>query len=195
MRKIGLMGGTFDPVHVGHLLAAECAREAAKLDEVRFVPNAIPPHKPQPSADSDDRCAMIEAAIAGHPAFRLEKIELERAGASYTIDTVIRLQEREPDARFYWIIGSDMINDLPNWRRVDELAERIGFIGLERPDQPTGDAELPTFLRRRLQRAAMPPVGISSTDIRRRLKEGRSIRYLVPDAVYDYIQRNDLYGS
>lgn len=195
MRKIGLMGGTFDPVHIGHLLAAESAREAAKLDEVRFVPNAIPPHKPQPGTGAEDRCAMIEAAIAGNPAFRLEKIELARAGASYTIDTVVQLQEREPDARFYWIIGSDMVNDLPNWRRIEELAERVGFIGLERPDQPTGDVELPTFLRRRLLRAAMPPLGISSTDIRRRRKDGRSIRYLVPDAVYDYIQRNDLYGS
>ncbi len=195
MRKIGLMGGTFDPVHVGHLLAAESAKEAAKLDEVWFVPNAIPPHKPQPGTDANTRCAMLEAAIAGNPAFRLEKIELARAGASYTIDTVAQLQEREPDAMFYWIVGSDMINDLPNWRRIEELAERIGFIGLERPDQPSDGSGLPPFIRRRLLRAAMPPLGISSTDIRRRRKDGRSIRYLVPEPVHDYIRRNDLYGS
>jgi nicotinate-nucleotide adenylyltransferase len=195
MRKIGLMGGTFDPVHSGHLLAAESAREAAKLDEVWFVLTSIPPHKPQTGTDSATRCEMLKAALFGNPAFRLETIELERAGASYTIDTVIALQAREPDAQFFWIIGSDMVNDLPNWRRIDELADRISFIGLERPDQPTGDVELPSLIRRRLLRAAMPPLGISSTDIRHRLKEGRSIRYLVPEAVHDYIRRNDIYGS
>ncbi|MFC5532062.1 nicotinate-nucleotide adenylyltransferase [Cohnella yongneupensis] len=195
MRKIGLMGGTFDPVHIGHLLAAVSAKEAAKLDEVWFIPTSIPPHKPQPGTDAVTRCEMLKAALSGNPAFRLETIELEREGASYTIDTVIALQAREPDAQFYWIIGSDMINNLPHWRRVEELAERISFIGLERPDQPSNDGELPPPLRRRLLRAAMPPLGISSTDIRHRLKEGRSIRYLVPEAVHDYIQRNDLYGS
>lgn len=195
MRKIGCMGGTFDPVHIGHLLAAESAKEAAKLDEVWFVPTSIPPHKPQPGTDAQTRCEMLKAAISSNPAFRLETIELEREGASYTIDTVIALQAREPDAQFYWIIGSDMVGDLPNWRKVDELADRITFIGLERPDQPANDAELPPLLRRRLLRAAMPPLGISSTDIRRRLKDGRSIRYLVPEAVHDYIRRNDVYGS
>lgn len=195
MRKIGCMGGTFDPVHIGHLLAAESAKEAARLDEVWFVPTSIPPHKPQPGTNAESRCEMLKAAIGANPAFRLETIEMEREGASYTVDTVIALQEREPEAQFYWIIGSDMINDLPNWRRIDELAERISFIGLERPDQPGNDSELPAFLRRRLMRAAMPPLGVSSSDIRRRLKDGRSIRYLVPEAVYDYIRRNDLYES
>ena len=195
MRKIGCMGGTFDPVHIGHLLAAESAKEAARLDEVWFVPTSIPPHKPQPGTDAASRCEMLKAAIEGNPAFRLETIEMEREGASYTVDTVIALQEREPEAQFYWIIGSDMINDLPNWRRIDELADIISFIGLERPDQPGNESELPPFLRRRLMRAAMPPLGISSSDIRRRLKDGRSIRYLVPESVYDYIRRNDVYGS
>lgn len=194
MRKIGCMGGTFDPVHIGHLLAAESAKEAAKLDEVWFVPTSIPPHKPQPGTDSQTRCEMLKAAISSNPGFRLETIEMEREGASYTIDTVTALQAREPEAQFYWIIGSDMINDLPNWRRIDELAERITFIGLERPDQPGNDASLPSFLRRRLLRAGMPPLGISSTDIRRRMKDGRSIRYLVPEAVHDYIRGNNVYG-
>src|SRR5690242_1180297 len=129
MRQIGLMGGTFDPVHNGHLLAAESAREAAKLDEVWFVPTSIPPHKPQPGTDSRARCEMLKAALLGNPAFRLETIELERAGASYTIDTVIALQAREPEAQFYWIVGSDMVGNLPNWRRIDELVDRISFIG------------------------------------------------------------------
>jgi nicotinate-nucleotide adenylyltransferase len=193
MRKIGLMGGTFDPVHLGHLLAAESAREAVKLDEVWFVPTSVPPHKPQPKAGADARLAMLEAAIAGHPPFRTETAEFKREGASYTIDTVLGLQEQHPDVQFYWIVGSDMMNDLPNWRRIEELAELVTFIGLERPDQASDTTELPAFLRRKLHRAAMPPMGISSTDIRRRLKEGRSVRYQVPERVLDYIQRNGLY--
>lgn len=195
MRKIGLMGGTFDPVHNGHLLAAESAREGAKLDEVWFVPTSIPPHKPQPGTNSEARCLMLEAAIAGNPSFRLEPIELRREGASYTIDTVIALQQLHPDVLFYWIVGSDMVNDLPGWRRIDELAERIHFIGLERPEQSADESGLPVFIRRRLLRAGMPQIGISSTDIRRRLKERRSVRYMLPEAVQEIITRNDLYES
>lgn len=195
MRKIGLFGGTFDPVHNGHLLAAQSALEAAKLDEVWFIPTLSPPHKVQPGADSRQRREMLEAAIAGNPFFRVEDIELLREGTSYTVDTVTALQELYPDVMFYWIVGSDMVKDLPNWRKIDELAERLSFIGLERPDQPGDDTLLPTFIRRRLLRAAMPPMGISSSEVRRRLKEGRSIRYMLPEAVGDLIQRNGLYES
>ncbi|RKP55168.1 nicotinate-nucleotide adenylyltransferase [Cohnella endophytica] len=195
MRKIGLLGGTFDPIHHGHLIAAEAAREAVGLDEVWLIPTAAPPHKPQPSANADQRRLMLDTAIAGNPAMRVEDIELRRAGSSYTIDTVTSLQEREPEIMFYWIVGSDMVKDLPNWRRIEELAERVTFIGLERPDQPSDDSRLPSFIRRKLLRAAMPPMGISSSDIRRRLKSGRSIRYMLPDSVIEIIQRDGLYES
>ncbi len=195
MRRIGLLGGTFDPVHNGHLLAAQAAYEAAKLDEVWFVPTSSPPHKPQPGADSGNRRQMLETAIASNPVFRVEDIELRREGISYTIDTVIALQEQYPDVIFYWIVGSDMVKDLPNWRKIDELAERLSFIGLERPDQPGDDSALPSFIRRRLLRAAMPPIGISSSEIRRRLKEKRSVRYMLPDPVLEFIQRDGLYES
>jgi nicotinate-nucleotide adenylyltransferase len=195
MLRIGLLGGTFDPVHNGHLLAAQAALEAAKLDEVWFIPTLLPPHKSQPGADSEMRRQMLEAAIAGDPAFRVEDIELRREGTSYTIDTVTALQDQHPDIQFYWIVGSDMVDDLPNWRKIEELADRLSFIGLERPDQPGDDSLLPAFIRRRLHRAAMPPMGISSSEIRRRRKEGRSIRYMVPDPVLEFIQRNELYES
>jgi nicotinate-nucleotide adenylyltransferase len=195
MLRIGLLGGTFDPVHNGHLLAAQAALEAAKLDEVWFIPTLMPPHKSQPGADSDMRRQMLEEAIAGNPAFRVEDIELRREGTSYTIDTVTALQDQHPDVQFYWIVGSDMVADLPNWRKIDELADRLSFIGLERPDQPGDDSLLPPFIRRKLHRAAMPPMGISSSEIRRRRKEGRSIRYMVPDPVLEFIQRNELYES
>jgi len=195
MRKTGLMGGTFDPVHIGHLLAAQAAKEAAGLEEIWLVPASVPPHKPQPAASAEMRLAMAEAAVAGCAGFRVEQIELSRGGVSYTVDTVAALQEREPDRFFYWIAGSDMIGDLPNWRRIEELAERVTFIGLERPGEACDEASLPVYVRRKLIRARMPQIGLSSTDIRRRVKEGRSIRFMVPDAVMEIIQRNGLYGS
>ncbi|WP_123039763.1 nicotinate-nucleotide adenylyltransferase [Cohnella candidum] len=195
MRRTGLFGGTFDPIHFGHLLAAEAAREAAKLEEVWFIPTFVPPHKPQPGADSETRRRLLELALADSPAFRVEDLELAREGVSYTIDTVNALLERHPDRTFYWIVGSDMVKDLPNWRQSEELAERVTFIGLERPGEPCDDTELPPYIRRKLLRASMPPMGLSSTDIRRRRKEGRSFRFMTPEPVYEWIQRNGLYES
>lgn len=195
MKRIGLFGGTFDPVHVGHLLAAEAAREAAGLEEVWFVPAAVPPHKPAPAASARQRLDMLEAAVRGVAGFRVEPIELERPGPSYTIDTVTALQTRWPDRTFFWIVGSDMANDLPHWRNAEQLAARIGFIALERPGETIREEDLPAYLRGRLLRAPMPPIGISSSDIRRRVREGRSIRFLVPEAVREYVTRNGLYAS
>jgi len=195
MRKVGLLGGTFDPVHNGHLLAAETARDALGLDEVWFIPTLVPPHKPQPGTDGARRRDMLEAALANNPAFRVEDIELRKEGTSYTIETVTELRRRYPATQFHWIVGSDMIRDLPNWRRAEELAEAVDFIGLERPDQPSDDALLPEYIRSKLVRASMPLLGISSTDIRRRIREGRSVRYMLPDPVIEYIQRDGLYES
>ncbi|MDG0793150.1 nicotinate-nucleotide adenylyltransferase [Cohnella ginsengisoli] len=195
------MGGTFDPVHIGHLLAAEAAREAADLSEVWFVPTSVPVHKPQPGASGAQRRSLVEAAIADHPSFRVEAAELDRQGASYTIDTVLELRERYPDVSFYWIVGSDMRDDLPHWRRIEELARLVVFIALKRPGSG-GDAgrandepELPAYLRDRIVRGEMPGIGISSTDIRRRCAEGRTIRYMVPERVRTEIERMGLYGS
>jgi nicotinate-nucleotide adenylyltransferase len=195
MRRTGLMGGTFDPVHYGHLLAAEAAREAAQLNEVWFIPTYMPPHKGHPQADAEARLAMLEAALAGIPEFRAVDIELQRQGISYTIDTVKALMEQYPDRSFYWIAGSDMVKNLPRWREPEELARRVTFIGLERPEEPLSEEDIPAFIRSRLIRAAMPMIGLSSTDIRRRCKEGRSIRFMTPDSVVEWIQRNGLYES
>ncbi|MBP1973866.1 nicotinate-nucleotide adenylyltransferase [Cohnella thailandensis] len=193
--RTGLMGGTFDPIHIGHLIAAEAAMEEAGLEEVWFIPTNTPPHKPQPGADGSRRRAMAAAAVADRPGFRVEALELERGGVSYTIDTVIALQEREPDREFHWIVGTDMMNDLPNWRRIEELAERISFICLGRHGEESEEADLPDYLRRKIVPARMTPIGVSSTDIRERKRSGRSIRYLVPQAVLDYIEGNGLYES
>jgi nicotinate-nucleotide adenylyltransferase len=195
MRRTGLFGGTFDPVHYGHLLAAEAAKEAANLEEVWFIPTFIPPHKSSPGTDAAQRLHMLEAALAACPDFRAEPIELDRQGVSYTIDTVIELRARHPDRDFFWIVGSDMVNDLPNWKNAEQLAGFVTFIGLERPGAPIGDSGLPAYIRNKLVKAIMPPIGLSSTEIRHRVQAGRSIRFMTPDPVCEWIRRHGLYES
>ncbi|MBW7460576.1 nicotinate (nicotinamide) nucleotide adenylyltransferase, partial [Paenibacillus sepulcri] len=136
MIKVGIMGGTFDPIHYGHLLAAETAREACGLDEVWFIPAFQPPLKDnEPGAEGPSRLEMVYRAIDFQPHFRALDIELERGGTSYTIDTVEALLEQNPERSFSIIIGSDRINDLPSWHRAKELAELVTFIGVERPGE------------------------------------------------------------
>lgn len=196
MAAIGIMGGTFDPVHIGHLIAAETALDKCGLDEVWFIPSYAPPLKDnEPGADSRNRYRMVEEAVRTNPSFRVLDIELERGGTSYSYDTALELTSQYPDTRFSYIIGSDRINDLPRWHRIEELAELVSFIGLERPETPAGPDGLPDYLRKKLTLAAMPPIGISSTDIRDRLKAGQSIRYLVPEGVREMIRRNGYYAT
>lgn len=196
MIKVGIMGGTFDPIHYGHLLAAETAREACGLDEVWFIPSFIPPLKDnEPGAEGHARLEMVYRAIDFQPYFRALDIELARGGTSYTIDTVKALVEQYPERSFSIIIGSDRINDLPDWHRVQELAQLVSFIGVERPEEPIDKSKLPAALSDRVQFAQMPLIGISSTDIRKRRAEGKSIRFMVPEKVYSFIRRNGLYES
>ncbi|AJY76251.1 nicotinate-nucleotide adenylyltransferase [Paenibacillus beijingensis] len=196
MKKIGIMGGTFDPIHLGHLLAAETALEACGLDEVWFIPSAQPPLKlGDPGADGDSRLEMVRIATASHPRFKAVDLELQRGGISYSYDTAKALRKQHPDCSFAYIIGSDRINDLSQWHRNEELAELVTFIGVERPDEAADTAALPVYLRDRLVLAVMPQIGISSTDIRHRRLSGYSVRYLVTDGVYEYIAEKGLYES
>jgi nicotinate-nucleotide adenylyltransferase len=196
MKRIGLMGGTFDPIHLGHLLAAETAREACGLDEVWFIPSRTPPLKEsEPFASGEDRLEMVRLAIAGNPAFRALDLELRRPGVSYSIDTARELKDRCPGCGFSYIIGGDRVNDLPSWHRIAELAEIVEFIGVGRPGHPVDIGALPEFLRGRVRVIPMPQLDISSSGIRARRREGRSIRYLVPDGVHDFILGKGLYGS
>ncbi|MFC0215853.1 nicotinate-nucleotide adenylyltransferase [Paenibacillus chartarius] len=192
-RRVGIMGGTFDPIHTGHLLAAEAAREGAGLDEVWLLPASVPPHKQGAATDGEHRWRMTVAAAEGNDFLRGCDLELRKGGVSYTIDTVLLLRERFPDTQFSFIIGGDMVAYLPNWHRIDEIVEQIRFVGLQRPGYPNAAEGLPDPLRRALTMVPMPLVDISSTDIRERRRQGRSIRYLVPDAVYRYIEGNGLY--
>ena len=183
--KIGLYGGTFDPVHIGHLILARDAVEKLGLDEIVFIPNAIAPHRQgEGRATGALRHEMVLAAIAGEPRFKADDIELRRGGVSYTIDTVLALKGKyPPDAELYFLVGGDNADDLQSWHRIDELKRLVTFVALNRGDRAT---EHPAIkLDRRID--------ISATEVRARIAKGGSIRYLVPDAVMQIITRNQLY--
>ncbi len=184
----GVLGGSFDPVHHGHLIAADRAAEALGLDRVLFVPCARQPLKPQgPVASADHRSAMLTLALAGHPRFVLETMELERPAPSYTVDTLRALREREPRERFVLVLGADAAAGLPRWRAADEVARLAEVAVLTRPGVPEVASAFVTHF------VATPAIEISASEIRARCLAGKSIRYLVPDAVAEYIARQRLY--
>lgn len=192
--KVGIMGGTFDPIHIGHLIAAERAGEEAGLDEIWFMPANVAPHKLHgPQADSRQRWDMVRLAVEDHPGFKAEDIELTMGGTSYSVDTVSLLKSRYPRIDFYYIIGGDMVMYLPKWHRIEELARMVTFIGLARPGYVIQLEELKVDLRKKIKLVPMPELEISSTDIRTRRRAKRSIRYLVTDKVREYIEGNGLY--
>lgn len=186
MKKVGILGGTFDPPHIGHLLIAEQVREAFSLEEIWFIPSNEPPHKEKASTNAFNRLNMLQLALKDHQAFKINEIELNRQGKSYTIDTVKTLQDQYPMVDFYFIIGADMVDYLPYWHKIDELLQRITFIGVSRPgyrlDSPY-----------EILRLQMPMIDISSTLLRERLQQKRTVRYLIPEAVRSYIKEQDLY--
>lgn len=186
-KKTGILGGTFNPPHLGHLIIANEVLEALELDEVRFMPNYAPPHKAVDHRISDeDRIRMLAAAVEGHPRFALELIEIERKGTSYTYDTIKLLKEREPETEFYFIIGGDMIEYLPKWHKIDELSRIVTFAGVRRPGYSV-QTPYPVLL------VETPEVHLSSTMLRRRAAEGGTLRYLLPEKVIAYIKENHLY--
>jgi nicotinate-nucleotide adenylyltransferase len=199
--QIGIFGGTFDPVHVGHLILAEQCRDQANLDQVWFVPAFRPPHKPDEAVTPfHHRVEMLTLAVAGHPAFRIDELEKDRPGTSYTVDTLEELHRRHPDHQFHLIIGSDILPDLGKWRRPERIAELAGFLVLERPGWPHWTVErlrealsLPADFDLRLRRIEGPLIHIASRDLRRWAAEGRTIRYLVPRAVEVYVGQHRLY--
>jgi nicotinate-nucleotide adenylyltransferase len=194
--NIGIMGGTFDPLHLGHLLVAEQAREQMSLDEVWFMPSNQPPHKEQqPKADPSHRLEMVRLAIADHPKFKLCELEFERGGTSYSVETAYILKERYPDNQFHWIIGADMVQYLPKWFKIQEMIGLVSFIGLDRPGYEDALRDLPDWLSNSLAMIKMVQFDISSTEIRDRLANGRSVRYMLAEPVRSYIRGNQLYGS
>lgn len=198
--RIGLLGGSFDPIHLGHLILAERCREEAKLDEIWFLPSYVPPHKADRSLTRfEQRGEMVTLAITGQPAFRLDLIEKELPTPSYTAETLAELHHRHPENQFAFIIGGDSLVDLPRWhdpRRILQLAQLLVVArpGATHPELnqiaeqlQMSAAEMPiSFIE-------SPLIDIASRDIRRRVAEGRTIRFLVPRSVEEYIRERKLY--
>ena len=200
--RIGVFGGTFDPVHVGHLILAEQCREQAGLERVLFIPAAQPPHKAvQEITPFARRVEMLALAVAGNPAFIVDELEGQRAGSSYTVDTLEELRRRHPAAELLFMVGGDCLPDIASWREPGRIGELAELLVMSRPGWPAEnlaqrgrDHGLPPGLRIR-QLVDAPLVDIASRDLRRRAAEGRSLRYLVPRAVECYIQAHALYQS
>jgi nicotinate-nucleotide adenylyltransferase len=182
-----LFGGSFDPVHLGHLIVAEAVADALGMT-VRFLPAREQPFKRSAQgATPEQRAAMLEAAIAGNPRFRLERIELELPGPSYTVRTLRALAQREPGNRFTLLVGGDVVRELPSWHEADALPGLADLVVFARPGAPL-PSSIPVG-----RTVTVPGVDISGTDVRNRVAHGRSIRYLVPDAVREYIATHGLY--
>jgi nicotinate-nucleotide adenylyltransferase len=183
------LGGTFNPVHLGHLLIAQAALEQARLDAVWFIPSATPPHKTAPDlAPAADRWRMLRLALRGEPRFEAKDVELRRGGRSYSIETVQQLRRRYPHATFYFIVGADSVRELHTWKEAERLVRLCRFLAVGRPGFRLGG---PLAGRCRVVRGRL--CEISSREIRARVRRGDSIRYLVPAAVFRYIHARKLY--
>ena len=195
--KVGVLGGTFDPVHNGHLALAEHAREQLALDLVLFIPAGEPWRKAHRTITSaEHRLAMLRLAIDGNDAFGISDIELRRNGPTYTADTLEALAAERLDDEFYFIIGADALADLPNWHEPERIAQHAILAVAPRDDRAADAAEPPIHgIANRIQRFHMPPIDVSSTDIRARVAAGASITDLVPPAVERYIRDQALYTT
>lgn len=197
-RRVGVMGGTFDPIHTGHLVTADEARHAFSLDEVVFVPAGWPWQKDRTEvAAPEHRYLMTVIATAADPAFRVSRIELDRDGPTYTIDTLRALKAERTDAELFFITGADAILQILTWKDPEAILREACFIAATRPgyDLDRLEKELPAGFEDRVSVMEIPALAISSTDVRRRVREGRPIRYLVPAGVASYIEKNGLYGG
>ncbi len=186
-QRIGILGGTFNPPHIGHLIIAEQVCQQLGLKKVLFMPDAKPPHVDHKEAiAATDRKKMVALSIADNPHFQLEDCELRRGGISYTFETIKALLQKHPDYEIYFIIGGDMVAYLPKWHKITELVKLVHFVGVRRAGYPTSSPYPILWVD-------VPLIQISSTQIREKVAAGDSIRYLVPDAVKEYIHKEGLY--
>jgi nicotinate-nucleotide adenylyltransferase len=192
--KIGIFGGTFNPPHYGHLIVAEFIREEVGLDKIIFIPCSIPPHKQNDEylsqiASPEHRFEMVKLAITGNKFFEVSDIEINRGGVSYTIDTVNYFVSNFPEEKFYLLIGADQFVEFHTWRKPDEIVQKVNLIVFNRPGfviPKTEFSKFATFI-------TIPNIEISASTIRKRIRHGKSIKYLVPPAVEEYILANKLY--
>lgn len=198
--RVGIFGGTFDPIHIGHLVSAEEVRVELELDRVVFVPARLPPHKlDHILSPVEHRLAMVELAIASNPHFAVSRVDIDRLGPCYTVDTIELLRaEWGPGVEIYFIMGSDSLLDILTWHNPRRLIRLCRFAVVSRPgyrvDLDELDALLPGVASR-VQMLNAPELAISSTDLQRRVREGLSIKYQVPKAVEDYIYQHKLYQN
>lgn len=210
-KKVGILGGTFDPVHIGHLRSALEVAEFMQLDELRLIPAARPPHRATPQVSAADRLALVELAVAQEPLLRVDDRELKREKPSYSIDTLESLRsELDADDQLFLLLGWDAFCGLPGWHRWDELLQHCHILVLQRPD---ADSEAPEALRNLLAARSISdpltlegpagqisfiwqtPLAVSATQIRALLASGKSVRFLLPDAVLAYINAHGLYRA
>ena len=192
--RTGIYGGSFNPPHLAHLIVAETMRDQFQLDRVIWMPCFIPPHKdPGQLVSPTHRLEMTRLAIEGNPAFEISDIELTRRGTSYTVDTLSTLRDKYPADDFYLIIGGDSLRDFMTWKSPEKIIEQARLLVFERSAEEMAPARAGTLFPDRINFAEAPLISISSRDIRRRAREGKSIRYLVPDVVSQYIVEHRLY--
>ena len=203
--RMGILGGTFDPVHYGHLLMAEICREPLNLDQAKFTPAGQPPHKPgRRISDGHARADMLQLAVSGYPEFVIDRRELKRTGPSFTVDTLTELRAEtelktdQSDTQLFFLIGADSLRDLPTWREPDSISQLATIVVCNRPGLP-----LPTFeqsvswvgeqIASRLMFVQMPGTDLSATNMRQRIQDGKSLRFMTPRAVEAFIKQHRLY--
>lgn len=197
--RIGVFGGTFDPVHYGHLIAAETCREQLQLDQVRFIPAAVPPHKPNGRiSDGHARADMLMLALSGYPEFVVDRRELKRSGPSFTVDTLAEFHEEQPDAELFFLMGADSLRDLLTWKEPERIIRTATVVACNRP----GIADLlpPQIIEwvgpsiaTRVITVAIPGTDLSATDLRQRAAAGLNLRFRTPRAVEAFIVQHGLY--
>ena len=199
--RIGLFGGTFDPIHLGHLILAEIVLEQMNLDTIWFLPSGSPPHKLKNEITPPrSRAEMVEFAIAGDKRFSMNPMEFEREGPTYSFETLELLRENHPEDEFFFIIGADSLEDFPGWKKPERIVELATVVAVNRGHQSDEEMErmksaLPDEIASRVEIVSMPAIDLSSTEIRKRVKQQKSIRYMVPHAVDAYIKNQNLYSE
>lgn len=196
--RLGIFGGTFDPVHYGHLLLAEICRQELALDEVRFVPAGNPPHKSGDISEGHSRADMVKLAVSGYPEFTVDRREIRRAGPSFTVLTLDEMTQENPDSELFFLMGADSLCDFPTWREPERILELSTVVAVNRPGVELSVRTGPVTDMGRLDSSrilvlSMPGTDISASDLRNRVRDGRGLRFLTPRAVEAFLTEHKLY--
>ena len=189
MKRIGILGGTFNPIHIGHLTIAEMVYERLRLDKVIFVPSNLPPHKSGKNvASAKDRYHMVRLGVRGNPRFEVSDYEIKKRGKSYSIETVSHFRDRYPaGTKLFFIIGSDLLPTLRAWKRIDEILKVVSFVSVNRPGFKEKKSKI------KVRSITIPGLQTSSSYVRERITSGKTVKYLVPESVLSYIEKKKLY--